>query len=381
MPLMAPLMRAAPLVLLLLAAVGLAAGADLEADLAELAQRPSEGPLFDEDQDGYDKHADIFYYQDNLVDREYERRNYLATKITLAGQKADATLRSVKPAVWPFGVAQRTYKPSGVLMDRWDVKDTGKGVQYLALYHGKGSTYVVNKVRAHLLRMLANALQDFVPSLSRLVREPLKVPEKGAAKNLTDSLVQTVQRVFEEVDLMVRRGMADSDASYATATVAVVADDFVLTATTGAGRVIGYTDDFETRVLTPRQNLHELSNVFGAKKNRKTGLRPKTDLFSRQAYKFQFLLMETAALANDVRDDELSRIVLSSIQQHKYVESEEQEIYSGSLERIFKLLMPRTFAHSDYPAILDMLLNPRFFLHSDYSAILVGLNTDYESVH
>lgn len=356
-----------PLVGLVLC-LGLVVAGDVTSDLEKLAEQEGDELLFDEDQDGYDKHADIFYYQDDTVNKEYERKRYMAAKVTLAGQKPDSTLRVVKSAVNPFGVGQRTFKQFGTLMDRWDVKDTGKEAQYLALYHGNGKAYVVNKVRAHLLRTLANAVNDYLPSLDRLA-EPDASNDEKTVHEVTDDIRGTIERVFREVDNTVRKTMADSDDSIATATVAIVSKAYIITVNVGKGKVIAYDNNYETTDLTPNEDDAELRNVFGAKRSRTMPIHPHVEFFSREENGYQFLLMETPAVAEVVYDEAATSVVTSEIDQHKYVESEEQEIYSQSIVRILNQV-----ENQQHPL-------KRFFVHSDYSIILVGLNTDYQDIH
>lgn len=347
----------------------LAKAGDFKSDIEQLTAVDN-GPIFDEDQDGYDKHADIFFYSDNLVAREFARSNYLASQVTLAGQAADLTGRPVKPAVHPFAVAQRSFKQFGTLKDRWDVKDTGKDVQYLALYHGKGSDYVVNKVRAHLLRKLANDVNDLIPVLDRTAEEDAQA-HQDEIETIQDNFRATVERVFRDVDNTIRRSMPDNDDSKASATVVIISKNFVITIGVGKGTVISYDDDFQEENLidqTGQDGLFE-NHLFGVKKTRQESIQPRVQFHSRLATNYQFLLIETPSVTASVPTEVAVRLVLNGVEAYGDGAGKEQELYSSSVRNILDQV--------------SVSLSPfqRFFMHSDYSVMLVGLETDYSNIH
>lgn len=374
---MTPYERFGPLLsalLLLTSAICLVSAGNFKQEVEELAKADN-GPIFDEDQDGYDKHADIYYYQDKQVATEYARAKYMATQVTLAGQAVDLTGRPVKPAVHPFAVAQRTFKQIGTLKDRWDVKDTGKEAQYLALYHGKGGDYVVNKVRAHLLRTLANAVNDLIPVLDRTAEPDAAQEHAEEVEAIRDNFRATIERVCREVDNDIRRSMPDNDDSKASATVVIISKNFVVTVGVGKGSVIAYDDDYERSNLVDQTGEDGVfdNHLFGVKKTRQESIQPRVQFHSRLDTNYQFLLIETPSVTATMQAHTQQKtdieIVLSSINQHKDVEAQEQELYSSAVSNILTEIENSLSAFK------------RFFMHSDYSVILVGLETDYTEIH
>lgn len=367
---MAPMRAGLPLALpfaaiWLLLVVGFAAGDEPQADLAEITRRKSEGPLYDQNQnqnqEDYDRHADTFHYQNDLVPREnMQNDDHRTTNISLAGQEPDAALRSVKPGARRFAVGQRRYKLRGAFMDRWNVKYTGDGVQYLALYHGKGKPYVVNMVRAHLLRKLADAFQVHVPALNRWALEPAESVSSEVKLNLSLEISATIEGVYREVDEIVRNSTAKPDASSSSALVAIVSENFLLTVGAGGGRILGYASDHEIWDFT---NSSMSRFTFGFN-NVKAPLSPLILIHRPSLMKIQYLFMASEPLARLVSERRLYHIVLGAIDQCKK-DSNEQEIYTRSIENIFK----------------SVLYFRRTLFPPNFSAILMGINTNHTDIN
>lgn len=360
-------------------------------DVKQIAETSdSVRPPFTEDKTNYDLHADIFYYQDQQVAQAYKRSIYQAGKITLAGQGPDLTGRKVQAAVNPFAVGQRSLHGLGVSSDRWDVKDNGKDGQLFALYHGNGgSDFVVNKLRAHLLRLLANNVQDYFPILARTSESDAQKHEPQV-NSIHDDLRATIENVFREVDETIRSHMKDKDDSSASATVAIVTPSHVITANVGEGRVLAYDDQFNVQDLTPARDSSKVSNVFGAKKSRPDGqpLYAHVEIYPRVSKgqaggdeasdaddsdddderNMQMLLLESASVSSILGNYEAFKMVLSSVNQHKEEPRHEQDLYSRALDMLLDTVAARL-------NVFQKLKKP------DHSVALVGLETDYENIH
>lgn len=363
------MLRFAPLAVLALASFSsLVLAGDFLTDVETLTVHTSK-PIFNEDDIGYDNHADIFYYQDAAVAQEYARSNYLATQITLAGQDVDLTGRSVKRAVYPFAVAQRTFKGFGTFKDRWDVKEFYNRYQYLGLFHGKGNDLVLNKLRAHLLRRLANAVNDFLPRLDRTGDVDVE-GYTSVVGRIKDHFRAAVENVYREVDRSIRDSMHALDDSKASATVAIVSENYVITISVGNGTVVAYDSDFAKRKLVDLSKAGDDGNLFGARKSRPLfSLQPIVDFHLRFEPAIQFLLLETPSVAANVDVNTAFKAVLSSVGQHKKNTAQEQELYSSAVTKVLEKVSTSLSAFH------------RFFLHSDYSVILVGLETNYKMIH
>lgn len=346
---------------------------DFREDLERLAS--SQGPpvrVFDEQTIGLDLRDDKFYFQDNLVNDMFKRNKFTHGLITLAGQSSDAVNTRTKESSYPFAVAQRTTRNSGTLSERWDVKDAGDGrVQFFALYHGDGrNDFVVNKVRAHLLRRLANALQDFVPVLDRASRSDAAGAEQLLVQ---DEVRQTIESIFAEVDQSIRLAMRDNDNSWASALVVMVTQWSVVTAAVGRGQVMAYDDSSAIHKLTLANQFDDsgAKNVFGAMRDRRiTTLKPHVEFHSRDGSGFQMLALESAQVFDRMDDYDLWRIVRSEVNQHKGNAAHEQQIYSNSVSRILEASCKRV-------NVLERL----FGKSPDHSVMLIGLERDYANIH
>ena len=369
-------------VCLLYLSVGLSlvCAGDFNEDVIAISDAADSQPTFFENTVGFDLHKDIFYYQDEPVRNEYKRAKYTATQITLAGMLPDPTGRDVPKAVNPFAVAQRAANKNGALMDRWDVKDNGVDAQYFALYQGEGRDFVVNKLRAHLLRRLANVAQDFLPLLDRTA-EPDALEHEKQVHKIHDDTREAIEQVFRELDDEIRESMSESDNSRASATVAIVSKKHVITANLGGGRVLAYDSSFEVVDLTSGQDDKGLLNLFGARRDRPNGSAVHVDIVPREmdsGAKLQLLMLQTPRVAGNMRqmlkqtngnDQEAFSQVLHSIAKHRNIASHEQEMFSSAISGIIDSVSGQIGALK------------KMFGQEDLSMMLIGLERDYDEIH
>jgi len=329
---------------------------------------PEPTKVFDEQMPGFDMRDDKFYYQDDLVDKMFKRSMFTNGLRTLAGQATDAYNWRVKDSSYPFAVGQKSAKPRGVQDDRWDVKDLDNGeVEFFALYHGEGNHFVVNKVRAHLLRRVANELQRLVPALD-LSNQGVPAHHDDLVYELHDEVRKSFEKVFHQVDEAIRDSMYETDDSWASATVVMVTKSSIVTASVGEGQVLGYDEAYMIRRLTNYRDDQDAMNVFGARKTRRgTALRPHVEIFSRVKDPMMMLLIESASVAGNIKDYDVLQIISGEINQHKRISQNEQAIYSNSVSRILDRAQKEGSGKRGGPV--------------DYTVALIGLDRDYERMH
>lgn len=331
---------------------------------------------------GYDSMKDVFYFQDDAVAKAFTRDKFFDTIITMAGQRPDLTGSKRPPALHPFAVAQKSLLKQGVSSDRWDVKENHNGVQYLAAYHGQKSDFVVNKVRAHLLRRVADATKDYLPILDHTA-------ERNSAdkQDYTDKVKEEVRNMIvstvQDVDNDIRGAMKNNDDSAASATVAIITRYYVIVANVGSGRVIAYDSTTSVTDLSASQHAFDnKNNLFGMRKSRSGNLRPFVEIFSRyftepdgddededeDQHELQFLLLETPVLAALMSEKEVVKIVLNEIKLHKAKPEGEQELFTNSVTNIMKSV-------ADKVSLFKLIPN------RDQLVMMVALQTDYKQIH
>lgn len=331
---------------------------------------------------GYDLHKDMFYFSDDLVARAYKRNKYADTKVTLAGQSISMTGNKVAKAVHPFAVGQKSVGISGSSADRWDVKQDANGNQYLALYHAYGSHFVVNKLRAHLLRRVANDVRNYLPVLDQTHK--LNDDKDNDAKEeyiskVREEIVSLIKDSFQNVDDEIREQLKNSDDSAASATVVILSQKFVIVANAGEGRVLAYDGTSTMSNLTPKllgATPKSTNNLFGSKKSRPVGgCKPYVEVYERfrwdeeedDEYEVQLVLLETPIVANLLPNEEAIQTVLNQVKIHKKDIGAEQDLYTSSVTKILQTVTKKG-------GFFNMLTN------TDYSTMLVGLQTDYKQI-
>jgi len=334
---------------------------------------------FKENHVGYDLHADFFYFNDELVDAAYKRKKYTETMMTLAGQNPDITGPEVPQATHPFVVAQKSTNSFGTISDRWDVRSNEHGHQFLGLYHGTKGDFVVNKLRAHLLRNVANAIQDYLPILDNTA-DPSTSDKTDYTDKVHEELKSMIKLTFRDVDQIIRESMKANDDASAAASVVVITNNFVIVASVGGGRVLGYDSSGVVSELAGSSEQEDPSNpsylnVFGLRKSKAGACEPMVEIYPRTSkdedgddMDLQFVVMESKPLAERLAKDEVVKTILSQINQHKMKDDQEQEIYTSSATRIMKMATGR----------LNMFQKMQ---KPDYSLIFVGLQTDYSQIH
>lgn len=343
-------------------------------------EAPAEGALktaapFEENHVGYDLHNDFFYFNDELVAEAYKRAKYTDAKFTLAGQVADMTGREVPKASSPFVVAQKSVSSKGTLNDRWDVKEDENGNQYLALYHGKSSDYVVNKLRAHLLRQVANNVKDMLPQLDDASEKVgTEADEDGQLfETVKEEVKRMVAGTFKSVDELIRDSMRSNDDKSASANVVIKTKWNVIVASVGQGKVLSYDS---TGVYTDLSDDKVCKlDSFGACKSKNNPAEPNVDVYQRYFQDedgddaaMQFILVQTPTLAKMMDNDELIKIILGQVNQHKHVREHEQELYTSAASRILQTAVSKL-------NLFTRMSRP------DFSLMLLGLETDYTQIH
>lgn len=364
-------------VILTLAFAGSLCKADFVEELQKMASDAKPGPQFEEDHVGYDLHKDMFYYVDSTVDAENRKEIYMSTRVTLGGQQADLTGREVKGAMYPFAIAQKSYTRFRPNLNRFDVRDSDQmgakngHFQYIGIYSGNRGSYVVNKLRAHLLRQLANSINHLLPVLDRTARPDSKGHQE-AADVVRDHLVETIQQVLTQVDDSIRGSMADSDDTSASANVVIVTDEFVVTATMGAGRVLAYNYNCEVKELTgSKDKKNSADYLFGDRRDRKGQSKARVKITPRnQDGAIQLLLIESPRAAQHLRNVNPFNMVLEQVNQHKRLPYHEQELFSSAVNRLMDSIGDGT-----------KFFNRVFGNDNDAIVALIGLTRDYESIH
>lgn len=363
--------------------------ADYDDDIARLSSGLAElGPIFKDTDVGPDLHSDAFYYVDEPVSEAYRRAKFATTKVSLAGQRANASLV-------PWAVGQRS---GGIQLlsnlDRWDVKSSHEhGLQLVAVYQGSTrGGFVVNKVRAHLLRRLANVLAKFVPLLERSAQ-----PDARHVDLVHDQVRKAVEEVFRDVDRAIRDTMYEQDGSWASATVAVVTRHHVITASVGTGAVYAFTNRFKTVNLTPNADDEQVHNVFGAKKQRQFPLQAHVEVHRRS-----MRLERPAGSASgpdhdsdydsdsDDDDDDDSVELLFLVLETPVVNSMVGSEAASTVVSIVNSMAGRAQFEEDMlkesvKTIVEAAKNKVEFLKRlqlmDFSVALVALETDYTKIH
>lgn len=352
---------------------GLIITACLVAALASLAVASStlfdsKLPQFEESHLGYDLHNDFFYFDDEQVKQAYKRSKYHSTKLTLGGQKADLTGREVTKAVNPFVVAQKAGTDSGSLSDRWDVRQDSQGHQYVGLFHGEKKDFVVNKVRAHLLRNLANSVQAHLSLLDFAVKSN---PNDVNLESIKRDVIHDVTAVFKDVDTTIRNAMENSDDSSASAAVVITTESFVVVANLGEGAVLGYNSLGERQVLSGSTS----GDGFGLRKSKAAPCEPIVRIHSRKVQdeegdeeSLQFVIVESPLVAKSISVEQAIKTVVGQVNQLRSDEKHEQEIYATSATRILQTVTGSVGLFQK-------------FAQRDYSVAIVGLETDYSKIH
>lgn len=335
---------------------------------------------FEESYLSYDLHQDLHYFRDDYVNEAFNRKKYVDTKVTMGGQARDMTNRQVMPAYYPFAVGQKSIGKMGVSSDRWDVKkNKQQEYQYIGLYHGYNSNFVVNKLRANMLRRVANSVKSYLPTLDNADANDLK----EFKNTVFDEMANIVSSTMKQVDDEIRDQMNENDESSATATVGIITPKYVIIANVGDNRALAYNSMNELINLTPNDYMGVNSdhNVFGARKTRSQSCEPNVKIYARNFLdedgdpaKIHYVLFESPIVAQLVADEEASKIVLSEIYQHGSSEDNEQKLYEDSVTRLLQTA-------SDRVTGVSKAFFPEFFQKSDFAAILVGLDKDYKNIH
>lgn len=353
------------------------AGSDFVEELQKLANEAAPGAQFEEDHVGYDLHKDMFYYVDSTVDAEYRKEVYMSTRVTLGGQQADLTGKEVRGAMYPFAVAQKSYTRFRPNLNRFDVRDSDQmganngHFQYIGIYSGNKGSYVVNKLRAHLLRQLANSVNHLLPVLDRTA-EPDAQGHEEAVDVVKEDLIENIQQVFRQVDDSIRGSMADNDETSAAANVVIVTDKYVITATMGPGRVLAYNYNCLIDDLTaPEDKNNHVSYLFGDKRDRKGQSVAHVTITPRNNNgELQLLLIESPRAAQHLSDLVAFNMVLEQVNQHKRLPYHEQELYSSAVNRLMDSIGEGT-----------KFFNRVFGNDNDAAVALVGLTRNYENIH
>lgn len=365
----------ASLVFGLLAVASFSYGADVADELGEQEEK------FDESTVGLDLHNDYFYFNDALVSADYTRSKYKSIKVTMAGQRENLVKQTQKEATNPFAVAQTSSTGWGSLMDRWDYKQTKKGYQFFGLYHGAGRPFVVNKVRAHLLRRLANDVQDTLPFLDQAVEDPKLKENLEYLSDVKETVTHNINSVYSQIDQSITSSQLDNDDSLAAASVVIVTKHFVIVANSGDGRVLSYDDTSMLRDLTSEAAIVGRSAAggqkkeFGANKSKSKGfVEPNLRFFERkfvpvegEEAELQFLVVQTGPAARAVSAEQTKKIVLSQVQAHKHHVENEQDLHSGVVTNLLRTAVSKS-AFS-------------FVKNVDVSAMFIALETEYTNIH
>lgn len=353
------------------AACGVKEGIDFSDDLPDIKPENA-APKFAEDTVGLDLHNDFFYYSDDKVNNAYKRGDYLSIKRT----SSDPAAKN------PFAVAQSASTPVGSLMDRWDYKQSETGYQFFGLYHGVGRPFVVNKLRAQLLRRVANEVQDFLPFLDQTIDDPEFKKNQLYQDDVRQSVSHIIKTVYNEVDKSICGSMKDNDDSYATATVVIVTKNFVVVVNSGDSRVLGYDSTSILRDLTSEARIiggplvDGQKKEFGANKSKSKGLaEPDIAFFERNFQdvdgddaKIQFLTVQSGPAASSVSDEQTKKIVISQVDRYKYRPEYEQELHSDIVINLLRASASQTGLK-------------RWVMNTDFSAIFIALETNYKAIH
>lgn len=360
-----------------LAATLCAAGLD---DLDRSLQQGAESADIEESYVSYDLHQDLHYFRDDYVNEAFNRKKYLNTAITMGGQDRDMTGRQVRSALNPFAVGLKSLGKLGVSTDRWDVKENGKQ-QFAAIYHGYNGNFVVNKLRANLLRGLINSVQSSLPALDQAQSGDLE-KFKGT---VFDEVSDIIKNKLKETDEEIRDLMNTNDDSSATATVVIVTDKHYIVVNVGDNNAVAYNSMNEVVNLTPikpGQSLEDRKkNVFGARKSRAFSLEPEVAIYPKKFLdededeaNVHYILLESPLVSQLVSDEEASKIVLGEIVQHRESLDQEQKMFEDSITRLLQTATDRV-------AGVSKVFFPELFQKSDYAAIFIGLDRDYKNIH
>lgn len=357
-----------------------ALGVDFSA--AGLADVEHSQKKFSEDTVGLDLHNDYFYFSDDKASDAYKRTKYVSMKVTLAGQRPDLTQTSRPAATNPFAVAQMASTPIGSLMDRWDYKQSENGNQFFGLYHGVGKAFVVNKLRAQLLRRVANEVQDFLPYLDQSLEDPQFKDNKEYQEDVRETVSHVIKTVYAEIDESIRKSMAANDDSYAAATVVIVTQKYVIIVNSGDARVLSYDSTSMLRDLSSAAAISSTPAVtgqrkeFGANKSKSKGLAEPDMAFFERSFldadgdpsNIQFLTIQSGVAASSVSDEETKKIVISQVDAHKYREENEQDLHKGVVSNLLRTASSKSGVK-------------RWMANLDFSAIFVALETEYKRIH
>lgn len=329
----------------------------------------------------YDLHKDLHYFRDDYVNEAFSRKKFNDIKVTMAGQAKDMTDRVVQSAHYPFAVGMKSLGKLGVSTDRWDVKVNSAKQQFVALYHGYSSNFVVNKLRANLLRRVANAVKDYLPTMDQAQASDLEQYRRTVFDDVTDIVKTTLQ----DVDGEIRELMNDNDDSSATATVMIVTDNYLIVANVGDNNAIAYNSANEIVNLTPsgfgQQTIDQRSNLFGARKSRSHPCQPEVGVYPRNFLDedgdpahIHYVILESPLVSDLVSDEEASKIVLREVVQHAETPEQEQSMYENSVTNILETASNRVTG-------ISKAFFPELFQKSDYATIVVGLDRDYKNIH
>ena len=340
--------------------------------------------------EGYDNHMDSFYYAAGAPDAENVRSKLQTDRKILGGPISGSCVEHVKEATHPFLVVQRslTNLRPGPNMNRWDVKDyhlvtrnkvpakepeadgneaDGNGAakdkaeepQYFAVYHGKKNTFVVNMLRAELLRRVANAVNG---DLNLLDSKPNTRLNEEDIAGLQARIADIITSTFRKVDEDIKKSL--SEPSWSTASIVIVTKKYVITASVGKGKVVGYDSKFQSKIVDVAGEQKDNDNVFGSRTDVTVPITPKINFYDRASY--YFLIIENPSVANMGIDNAIVQYVRDKIKSchMKCEETMLRECGSGIMQSV-----------KDNLGMFDKLK------HTDYMIMLIALNKKYESYH
>lgn len=349
--------------------------ADFAKDIITMAEKADNDTanVFKEDHVGFDLHADVFYYVDSRVDQQYKASAYQTTRVVMGGQDIDIGGREVRPSLYPFVVGMKSYTQFRSHLNRFDVRDNGE-YQYVGLYAGDKNSFVVNKLRAHLLREVANSITHLLPVLDRTA-SPDAINHPNEVITVQKEVIDTIEAAFKFVDENIMQTMKPSDTTSASANVVVITKKYVITASMGAGRVFGYNS---ATLIDDLNKSDEVPVTFGYAKNKKKDYRPQVSIVPRITYdeegpkETQLILIETprAAKSPALSNYNAFNTVLQQIVLHKDKPTHEQEIFSSSVIRMLDMVHRTT----------------RFFGRvfggdNDAAICLISLTRNYGNIH
>lgn len=303
---------------------------DFADDILNMANKAEPRPVFKEDHVGFDLHADLFYYVDSRVDQE-ALKSYWVVK--------DISGREVRPSLYPFAVGAKSFTRFRPHWNRFDVRDDGH-YQFVGLYSGNKGSFVVNKLRAHLLRELANSITHLLPVLDRTA-----APDAAGFPQQVDrvkkDIVENVQHVFGRVDRTIRGSMKETDETSASANVVIITKEYLVVATMGTGRVLGHNSvSFIEDLNTPTKMTYPFGNLYEKKKPSL----PQVDIIPRRSVdeegdpkELQLFLIETPRAVLKLSIYNTFHAITQQFLIHRQKRFHEQEMFSSSVSRIMGL--------------------------------------------